>query len=116
MNAISEMIHPCCNKKISNWLTFIGYVCTHAVLDCTEDKREGPGLMDEIVEAKFRKRRINVKDVFQVPCLENKINGLALIDIMTSNVTLGSSIILDRWKVYGTMIQDKENHLIFKLT
>ncbi|KII64825.1 hypothetical protein RF11_03329 [Thelohanellus kitauei] len=116
------------SRTISDWLTFIREVCIHAVLKISDGKIGGPGLTVEVDEAKFGRRKFNVgrvidgkwvvggicretKDVFLVPCHDNKRNGLALVEITTQNVNPGSLIITDCWKGYEGLTQEGWDHL-----
>ncbi|KII69975.1 hypothetical protein RF11_01233 [Thelohanellus kitauei] len=51
------------------------------------------------------------KDVLLAPCPDNKQNGLALIDIISQNVNLGSLVITVSWKGYKGLKQEGWNHL-----
>ncbi|KII67009.1 hypothetical protein RF11_07548 [Thelohanellus kitauei] len=112
---------------------FIRDVCTPAGLECQRDKIGRPGLVVEICEAKFDRRKINVwrvidwkrvkfvicgkmKGTFRATCPYNKINRLAVIDIITQTVNPGSLIIIDCCQVYGRLAQEEWNHLNFNHT
>ncbi|KII71499.1 hypothetical protein RF11_04044 [Thelohanellus kitauei] len=107
------------SRTISDWLTFIREVCIHAVLKISDGKIGGPGLTVEkihlgrVIDGKWVVGGIcrETKDVFLVPCHDNKRNGLALVEITTQNVNPGSLIITDCWKGYEGLTQEGWDHL-----
>ncbi|KII72566.1 hypothetical protein RF11_13263 [Thelohanellus kitauei] len=114
-------------RSISDWLTFFREVCIFAVCDHTNGKIGGPGLVVEVDEAKFGKRKSNVgrivdgqwvvggicretQDVFLVPCPENRRIAICLLNIIQNNINPGSIIITDCWKGYDSLTESGWNH------
>ncbi|KII66617.1 hypothetical protein RF11_11327 [Thelohanellus kitauei] len=80
----------------------------------------GPGLVVEVEEAKFGKRKFKsigrggfcreTQDVCLVPCPENRRNAICLLDNIQNQINSRSILIADCWKGYDGLTDSGWNH------
>ena len=113
----------------TDWNQFCRDVCGEILISDTKDGIGGPGHTIEIDESKFGKRKYNkgkkvegqwvfggidrdTKDLFLVPCMNNKRDKDTLLPLIYTYIKPGSTVISDCWKAYFELTRNPEyDHL-----
>jgi hypothetical protein len=106
------------STTIADYYSYCREVCVSVCEKLATNKKiGGPGLTVEIDESKFGKRKFQkgrliegqwvfggicreTKEIFLVPCPDNKRDKATLIPLITNHIADGSTVISDCWKAY----------------